>query len=579
MGPAAPAAPAARRGRRELLLLAAAATLTGTLGFVAFPEWDLWPLAWVALLPLRWALLRSDCGPRRAAFAGAWAGLVLNLGGFFWVSHVLTVFGGLPWVVAWPICLLLCAYQGSVLALWAGAATWVGRRRPDLPGPLVDATLLVAAEQLVPFLFPWLLGHSQHRWIDLIQIVEVTGVQGLSLLLALSACTLAALLARPRQLRHWATGGAALLLVGTLALVWGHHRRLAVDAAAAAAPHLKVAIVEGDVGIRDKGARQRVKANVARYQRLSALAARAGAELVVWPETAYDLSWIPLDTERIPPSAAPLWPDSAWDAIPAVGTHLRLEAPPPAPEPRRDAAARVPGRDRGPPQRGFRLPLLLGAVTWEPDPAPPAPGPLWSRLHYNSALLLDADGWLAGRVQHKSRLLLFGEYLPFGRRFPGLYELSPRTSRFTAGRAANVLTLSNTPAGELRVAPLICYEAILPRFARRFAAGRPNLLVSQTNDAWFGPRGEPWLHLALTVFRAVEHRASLVRATNTGVSAFIDPTGRVRSHTALDAAEVLVRSVPLLGERTPFVRWGEAFAWSMVACAAVLLLLARLRPR
>ncbi len=360
---------AARWTPRRWALLALAATLTGALGFVAFPECNLWPLAWLALLPLRWALLRLDCSRRQAAIAGAWAGLVLNLGGFYWVTHVLTVFGGLPWAAAAPICGLLCAYQGSVLALWAAGAVHVQRRHPGLPGPLVDALLFVAAEQVVPFVFPWLLGHSQHRWIDLIQVVELTGAQGLSFLLALAACSVAALLARPRLRRHWACGGGAWLVLGGVGLVWGRARRTAVYAAAAAAPRLRVAIVEGDVGIRDKGARRRVAFNLARYQRLSALAASAGAQLVVWPETAYDFRWIPLATEQIPPSSAPLWPDSAWDSLPPPSEHLRLDVPPPAPEPRRDAAARVPGRARAAPQRGFKLPLMFGDLGARPGPS------------------------------------------------------------------------------------------------------------------------------------------------------------------------------------------------------------------
>ncbi len=550
----------------RLTSLVLAATASGVLGFLAFPEPALWPLAFVALLPLRLDLhLRPKWAPY-AWLGGAWAGFVMHLGGFFWVVHLLRVFGHLPLPVALAGWLVLCAVQGAGVGLWAALVAAAQGRIGTRWAPLVDGLLWVLIEFAWPQLFPWALGHALHGQVPLLQVVELGGVAPLSFGLVATAGALA-LVALPRGLRRALPALVAVAFYWAGVWGYGELRIRQLDAALAQAPTVRVAIVEADVGVAAKGRRGRVAANLARHQRLSRWAQQAGAELVVWPETAYDPQWIRLGREPRGHRLASLWPDPAWDALPPRGDHLLLDPPPAAPEPQLDARAGVEQSARLSPQRGFDVPLLTGAITWEPEPDPPGPGPLWARRHYNSVLLFDREGRVGDRVQHKNHLLLFGESLPLGRRLPWLYSLLPATGHYTAGEEARVLRL-----GQLRVAPLICYEAILPRYARRFAAQRPNLLVTVANDDWFGPRGEPWLHLALSVFRAVEHRAELVRATNTGISAFVDPLGRVRSSSRLGGAEVLLRDVPLWGERGPFVRCGEVF---VLLCGLTLLLVLR----
>jgi apolipoprotein N-acyltransferase len=145
---------------------------------------------------------------------------------------------------------------------------------------------------------------------------------------------------------------------------------------------------------------------------------------------------------------------------------------------------------------------------------------------FNSALLTDKRGKVLGRFD-KQLLLAFGEYLPFGETFPILYEWSPHTGHFQAGASFKPLSL-----GERQIAVVICYEDVLPNFVNRvMSEGDPELIANLTNDAWFGDSTEPWIHLALAKLRAVEHRKFFVRSTNSGVSAFVDPAGRVISNT------------------------------------------------
>ena len=126
-----------------------------------------------------------------------------------------------------------------------------------------------------------------------------------------------------------------------------------------------------------------------------------------------------------------------------------------------------------------------------------------------------------------------------------------------------------------RVGAFICYEAISPDLVRQFAAGGAELLVNITNDAWYGRTSAPHQHMAMAAFRAVENGKYLVRAANTGVTAVVDPHGRVLQRTALFERTMLVRDVAFVPGLTFYARHGDVFAWSCLALAAVLLALAR----
>src|SRR5207245_2721671 len=146
-------------------------------------------------------------------------------------------------------------------------------------------------------------------------------------------------------------------------------------------------------------------------------------------------------------------------------------------------------------QRNFHTPLLFGALTL--GGASPYP--------FNSALLLDKTGNVAG-LYDKNVLLVFGEYIPYYEQMRWIQRYIPETSNFARGTTAEVLTLKLDDQRTVRAGPMICYEDIQPSFGRRLTLGDPNLLVNVTNDAWFGRTSEPYEHLALAVYRAVETR-------------------------------------------------------------------------
>jgi apolipoprotein N-acyltransferase len=175
---------------------------------------------------------------------------------------------------------------------------------------------------------------------------------------------------------------------------------------------------------------------------------------------------------------------------------------------------------------------------------------------FNSALLTDQGGKVVGRFD-KQLLLAFGEYLPFGETFPILYEWSPHTGHFQPGSSFKPLKL-----GEHEIAVVICYEDVLPSFVNRvMSEGEPELIANLTNDAWFGDSTEPWIHLALAKLRAVEHRKFFVRSTNSGVSAFMDPVGRVMKHTAPFEQQSERETLRWLKGKTLYTFWGDGPWW------------------
>jgi apolipoprotein N-acyltransferase len=214
---------------------------------------------------------------------------------------------------------------------------------------------------------------------------------------------------------------------------------------------------------------------------------------------------------------------------------------------------------------------VFGAVTM-------ASGPRRARADrypYNTALMMAPDGTIAGTFD-KVFLMLFGEYIPFYDQIPWFTKLFPEASNFNRGTqpASFPVTLGGRP---YRLGPLICYEDIIPGFTRRVAALQPNLFVNITNDAWFGRTAEPHQHLALAVFRSVEHRLEMLRAVNTGVTAHIDAAGRVLQQTvSVDPAEVgpppqpvtLLADVALLDAGGLYRRVGDLFG---LLCLATLV--------
>ena len=456
--------------------------LAGALLFLAVPSYGLWPLMWIAAVPEIY-VARVAATPKRAFLYGWLTGAVAHTGGFYWMDGLLERFGHMAPIEALPIMALLIAYQGLAFAFFS----WGVRRAWDRTGaPLVllAPLVMVTVELLMPQIFPYYLAISQAFVPAVIQIADLTGPLGVTaLMLAFAGASADAIFAASR--RCWpawrALVAVAVLIAGDLG--YGALRIHQADARRAAAPKVRTGLVQANVGIIEKWDPEEFARLLVLHQRASADLQRAGAELVVWPESSYPY------------------------ALPRTFAH--------------DFAA----NDGRMVRRGFDTSLMFGAVTRAEGA--PKKGP--DRYPYNTAIMMDAAGNATGSYD-KVFLMMFGEYVPFYDQIPWFTEIFPEASNFSRGSDPASFPL-HTAAGDFKLGPLICYEDILPSFARRVAKLGPNAFVNITNDAWFGRTAEPYQHLALAVFRAVEHRLEMVRAVNTGVSAHIDAAGRVLQAT------------------------------------------------
>jgi len=483
--------------RRWLLRLAAAAG-SGALLFLACADFDIWPLGWVGFLPLLLVLRAPDLTPRRAFLWGWLCGFTANAGGFYWITILLMRFGHMHWLPALLLFLLLAAYQGLHWGLFGYIVKRVQLRQPQLPMTLVVPVTMTAMELIMPFIFPWYLAITQAWVIPVIQVAELAGPLGVTFLMMLANGMLYDVVgtwlerrqgeARPWPVRPLAVGGAVL----ALALVFGFVRIAQIDARRAAAPKVKIGIVQANIGIVEKGRAALAAKHLEIHREVSRELEQKGAELLVWPESSY-----PYAFER---DMTTDWPESHPYRV----------------------------------MRGLHVPLIFGAITFKRG----------EKYPWNSALMMEPDGRITGRFD-KNYLLIFGEYIPFYKHIPSFKKWFPEASNFNRGDEVSVFSFR-----DWKIGPLICYEDIIPSFGRRLAPLEPDLLVNVTNDAWFGKTSEPWEHLALAVYRSVELRLDLVRAVNTGVSGFIDANGRLGRHTKSydPVVDPGVPPVGLLGE-------------------------------
>ena len=185
-------------------------------------------------------------------------------------------------------------------------------------------------------------------------------------------------------------------------------------------------------------------------------------------------------------------------------------------------------------------------------------------VYFNSAYFLDREGKELARYD-KIHLVPFGEYIPLRRLFFFAETVTKDVEDFTSGTDYILVPLDGHP-----VSALICFEAVFPELARRFAHNGSQLLVNLTNDAWYGRTAAPFQHLAMSRWRAVENRRYILRAANSGISAIIRPTGGLQAATGLFREEICVGFFAFSAAQTVYTRFGDVF---VLACAIILCLL------
>ena len=480
----------------------ACAVFSGLAIFLGFAGKEIYPLAFVSMAPLLVAL-RGRTG-WMALRLGWVTGFCAVAGGFSWIVGMLKTFSGFPTV----LCVLFASLLWIAQGLQYGVLAWLVSRADgrNLPRLLAVPLLAAAVELLFPLLFPWYLSNSLHNAPVLYQTADLGGVLLVTAAMVLGHTALAEAWVRTGSWVERLKPLALPLAFWALAVPYGYWRIGQVDADNEHTRALRVGVVQQNLGLMQKRNDPVVALN--RHLEASRALEAQGVEWIVWSESAVAF--------RIPENVV-----NIRDYIPEWDLHT---------------------------------PVLFGALSVR-DGTPERPN------LYNTAFMTDAEGRMRGSYD-KVYLLAFGEYIPLGETFPQIYAASPHSGHFTRGS-----TIRSLPVPGGNVAPLICYEDILPRFVRTFQNRvNPDLMAVILNDAWFGNTAEPWIHNALSKFRAVEHRRDLVRAANSGVSSIIDAAGRTVAESQTFTRENVVGTVHLRHGRTVYGYTGD---W--VGYAGVLL--------
>jgi apolipoprotein N-acyltransferase len=441
---------------------------------------------------------------RRAYLPLYAAGLVGHLVGFHWVYQTVRVFGGFAPPAAAAVFAIFVVTGALQFLLFALIHHHLDPVFDALA--LRSATAVALAELLMPRLFPWHFGHTQIAFTPFVQVAGLGGAIAVSFLMF----WLAEVLVRVVVSRERRKAFLAPVVFSVLAMAYGA-AMMGTFRAPRGVPQ-EVLLVQGNATLAEKRDLASARQNLVRIFDLSTAAAHPDT-LVVWPE-----------------GAVPAY-------IPAtIGT---VGQPPVLPWMGNGAA------------------ILVGSYAFLPD-----------QRRFNAAFAVYPDG--AVPMPYFKRVLIpFGEYMPLVSWFTGLRELNARAGVFSAGTEAVVFAYPmHRPDGTaytLKVSPLICYEDTLPFLARESVREGAELLVNITSDSWFGRTLAPHQHHLIAAFRAIENRRYLIRATNTGLSAVVDPLGKTVARIPPFSEGTATAQVRLLNDRSPYTHWvGDRPWWGLL---------------
>src|SRR6201747_1835971 len=504
---------------------AAIALVAGALSALAMAPFNAWPVLFVTFPIAVWLIDGAVEGPMRgipaAAMAGWWFGLGYFVPGLYWIGYAFLVDAG-TFACLIPFAALgLPAYLALFTALGFALARLIWTR--DASRVLALAIGLTISEWLRGHLlsgFPWnAFGYALSEPLALAQTASLIGLWGMTFLaVAIFASPAVLIDGSSRGRKPWIAPVAALLLLAAM----GIYGTVRLSLHPTVLTKVKLRIMQPNLQ-QDAKFNYSAKADV--MQKYLTLSDRASGPQSTGVSDANIL----------------IWPESAFPFF------LTREA---------DAMAQI----------ADLLPkgtvLITGSVRAPEGP----PGARITRA-YNSIYVIDHDGSVLS-VYDKLHLVPFGEYLPFQNWMEklGFSQLTKVQGGFIAGARRHPLAIPNAP----RALPLICYEAIFPGdVAAR--DDRPGWIVNLTNDGWFGISTGPYQHLQQARLRAIEEGLPVVRAANTGVSAVIDPLGRIVARLGLGVEGVLDSRLPSAIAPTIYARSGDIPAAIIVAAALIFV--------
>ncbi len=491
----------------ESLVAAASALLL----VLSFPNFDLWPLAWIGLTPL--ILVSAECEkPLRAFVAGWWWGVIFFYGSCWWLTYPMVHYGHItPWL-AYPLLLLPVALVAVFPALFCAFVNRLVMRFGHgaiLSAPLVWVSLELARYTVTGQVWN-AIGYSQSFHPFLIQSARWGGVYAVGSLLITSNALIAFALLSKGVLRLFAS---AIILSMVLFILGLSNFETGLPAISSGGPANRIVAVQPNVPMDELNDAASTNELLNRHLQLSAGGLNKNSNnptmptLLIWPESPMNFAY-----SR----------DSRLQRLLAEFT------------------------------QSHQVSLLLNSLE-----------PATAGGEYNSAILINEQGQKEAQYD-KIRLMPFGEYVPLPRWLPGASSVRGIVGEFIPGSSYTLM-----PLGDLRAGVFICIEAAHPGIARTFTNQGADVLINISNDGYLGPTAVMRQHLANAVFRAVENDRPVLRVTNSGISASIDSDGRVMSSTASFQPNVQVWYATRGTKVTTFYsRHADLFAY---ACALITL--------
>ena len=495
--------------------------------------------AWFGLVPLLWAILSraQDKQPRplRRAFALAYlCGVLWYAGNCYWIYDTMLIHGGLPPVASALLLLGFSLVLGAYFGLFGLCVVLVrqrlGLKRAIAAAPILWVALDLAGARITSV--PWdQFGYSQVDNLLLTQLVPWTGVYGITFVVVAANALLTGglvLNCKRAKIGSRVTGGV-LVLAAALGLSISEPKQPVSASAVLIQPNLDVSadnvwntptLWNQHIEQFTQLAEEQCKSYIAGIPQTGASTGQivcppypAHPDLVVWPES-------PAPFAEVDPRF-------------------------------RQGIASV--------ARAAGAPVVVGSIGMDA----PSTGSVWQ--YYNSALIVGSDGVRVGRYD-KIHLVPFGEYIPYKDLLFFAHKLTGRVSEFTRGNERKVFRL-----GGHRYGVFICYESVFADEVRQFARLGAEALVNISDDGWYGDTSAPWQHLNMVRMRAIENRRWILRDTNNGVTAAIDPFGRVTQSIPRHKVDALPAHFGFRDDVTFYTEHGDVFAWVCAILAVVLV--------
>jgi apolipoprotein N-acyltransferase len=507
-----------RKGREASLLKDGEfALLSALLLVVSFPDFNLWPLAWVALVPLLILIARWP-RPRRAFLSGWLMGGCFFYGTCYWLCYSMVHYGGISKLLAYPLLVpaaLIVALFPAVFALTLAQLIRPWGLKALFVSPLLWVSLEWARLSITGQLWN-AIGYSQAYHPALIQPARWGGVYAVGFtIVTVNAAISFAILKRSAKATAIAavvTGCVVVMMLASNAIPGSSESRITPDridaVVVALQPNVPMELVKSPAETQELVTRHVLMSKEA----LNELNSDAVPHLVIWPESPMNFSY---------------------------GTGAEF----------RDLVERFAQENH--------TSILFNSQE-------PAPNDGW----YNSALLVNEEGRLIARYD-KIRLMPFGEYVPLPRWLPGSDNVRAIVGEFTPGNRYTLM-----PVGGKQAGVFVCIESAYPWIARTFTAEGADVLINISNDGYLGPTAVMRQHLANAIFRAVENGRPLLRVTNTGITAYIAPNGVVKDATAgFQTAKRLWTISDAAAGLTFYTRHGDLFVGLCVPISLLMVAL------